>query len=66
VKLADGRRRELLLGPHGSPESWEEYNRILKLIVPPEFRPGAEGNTEARPFQGGRLKFDPEDYHSDD
>jgi hypothetical protein len=29
VRLIDGRRHDLLLGPFGSPESWAEYRRVL-------------------------------------
>jgi hypothetical protein len=29
VRTADGRRKDLLLGPHGSPESLAEYRRVL-------------------------------------
>jgi integrase len=44
-RLSDGRRRDVLLGPHGSPESRAEYARLLaeweaaRRADPPQTRP---------------------------
>lgn len=54
VKLADGRRHEILLGPHGSPESWDEYNRVMKLVAANGgFYPAANGTSRADPSTAG-------------